>query len=137
MPKSVLIEIALSLAGVGLLVGVSWLLGAWRSATVTRPDAAERLSFDEPDLRIAEWFLSVDGRSAAALSTDGSEIALVFALGDCLATRRLGRQTISVEQRGATLRFILGEPSRRAVALLAPDESTARGWLSRLTGTGV
>lgn len=137
MTKSLLIELALSLAGVGLLVAVSWVLGAWRSVSVTAEGAADRLAFDEPDLVITEWLIGADGKSAAALSADGAEIALVFALGDSLATRRLGRRQAGVERQGAALRFVLGEVSRRAVTLKAQDEPTARRWLSLVTGTGV
>ncbi len=137
MPTGLLLELALSLAGVGLLVAVSWMLGAWRSVEVTADEAAGRLAFDEPDLAVKEWLIGADGKSAAALSADGAEIALVFALGDSLATRRLKRPEARVEQRGAALLFVLGEMSRRAVTLAAPDEPTARRWLSRLTSDGI
>lgn len=137
MTKSLLIELALSLAGVGLLVAVSWMLGAWRSVSVTAEGAAARLAFDEPDLVVREWLLGADGKSAAALSADGAEIALVFALGDSLATRRLNRRQAAVERQGAALRFALGELSRQAVSVTAPDEPTARRWLSLVTGAGV
>ena len=113
------------------------MLGAWRSAAVTAAEAADRLAFDEPDLAIREWLIGADGKSAAALSADGAEIALVFALGDSLATRRLNRRQASVERRGAALRFALGELSRRAVVLTATDEPAARRWLSLVTGDGV
>ncbi len=134
MTKSLLIELAASLGGVGLLVAVSWLLGARGGVRVTKIDAADRLAFDEPDLRIAAWFVGIDEKSAAALSEDGAEIALVFALGDNFATRRLSRRTAQIEQRGSDLRFRLAEPSRRAVTVAAPDEPTARRWLLQLTG---
>lgn len=137
MSESLLIELALSLAGVGLLVAVSWLLGAWRSVRVTEAGAADRLAFDEPDFRIAEWFVGSDGRSAAALSANGAEIALVFALGDSLATRRLDRRSARIERTGAELQVLLGEPSRRAVSVSAPDEATAAQWLLKLTGAGL
>lgn len=137
MSEGLLIEIALSLAGVGFLVAVSWRLGAWRSVQVTPAAAADRLAFDEPDFRIAEWFLGADGKAAAALSADGAEIALVFALGDSLATRRLDRRSARLERVGAELRVLLGEPSRRAVSVSAPDEATAAKWLLQLTGAGL
>lgn len=137
LTKSLLIEIGLSLAGVGLLVAVSWMLGAWRSVQVTAGEAADRIAFDEPDLAVREWLIGADGKSAAALSADGREVALVFALGDSLATRRLNCRGATVEQQGAALRFALGDLSRRAVILTAPDEPTARRWLSLVTGAGL
>ncbi|HBK91444.1 MAG TPA: hypothetical protein DDZ68_07220 [Parvularcula sp.] len=137
MTQGLLIELVLSIAGVGLLVAVSWMLGAWRNAFVTANAAADRLAFDEPDFAAREWLVGADGKAAAARSADGAEIALVFALGDSFATRRLARRQARVEQRGAALRFALGEVSRRAVYLTAPDEAAARRWLSLLTGDGV
>lgn len=137
MSNSLLIELAVSVAGIGLLVAVSWMLGAWRSVRVTPEAASDRIAFDEPDFRIAEWFIGTDGRSAAALSADGTEIALVFALGDSFASRRLDRRAARVERSGPVLRIVLGEPSRRAVSLTAPDEAAAAHWLSQMTGAGV
>ncbi|MDZ7627270.1 MAG: hypothetical protein U5J99_02535 [Parvularculaceae bacterium] len=137
MPPSLLIELGVSLLGVGVLVGVSWLAGAWRSAIVTFEAAADRLAFDEPDFKTGEWMVGADGKSAVALSADGGEIALVFALGDSLATRRLKRAGAPVRRDGAAIVFTLKEPSRRAVRLAAEDERTADNWLSRIARVGL
>lgn len=133
MATGLVLELALSLLGVAILVGVSYWFGAWRSASVTLENAADRLAFDEPDFQAGEWLLGADGRSAAALSADRGEIALVFALGDGLATRRLARKTARLSRDGAGVVFLLGEPSRRAVRLVATDPAGAEQWLLRLT----
>ncbi len=112
------------------------MLGAWRDVRVTEAAAAEKLAFDEPDFRAAAWFVGADGKSAAAVSADGEEVALVFVVGDSYATRRLVRSAVRAEQAEAVLRFRLGEASRPTVLLLAPDAATSQHWLSRLTRGG-
>lgn len=137
MTKSLLIELGLSFVGVSVLVGISYLLGAWRNALISLEAAAERLRFDEPDFRPGEWLIGADGRSAAALSEDGAEIGLVFVMGDEFATRRLSRAEMRVERDGSQIVFALRELSRRAVEVAAPDEKAAKDWLLRLQRGGV
>ena len=134
MATETLIYLGASLLGVALLVGVSWLLGAMRSAEVTESAAADRLSFDEPDFRSGEWFIGADGKSAAARSEDGAETALVFAVGDGLGTRRFRHGAVGVELHENILEFALGEPSLRKVRLAAPDPAAAAQWVLKLAG---
>jgi len=134
MSSDLLIEFAVSLVGVAFLVGVSWLLGGMKSVKVTGEAAADRLSFDEPDFRIGEWFVAADERAAAAISADGGETALVFSIGDGLGTRRFRHGAVGVERHGARLEFQLREPSLRVVRLTAPDERAAEQWVLRLAG---
>lgn len=125
---------AVSFVGIAILVALSWLLGAWRSASVTRAAAAERLAFDEPDFKVGEWFVSADGKSAAAISADGQETALVFAMGDGLVSRRFRHGSVGVRQAGAVIEFAMREPSLRAVRVTAPDEAAAARWVLSLAG---
>lgn len=134
MTGNALIDLAISLAGVAILIGLSWLLGAMRSVAVTSEAAIERLAFDEPDFKIGEWFFGADNKSAAAMSADGHETALVFAVGDGLATRRFRHGAIGIEKSGTMLEFRMGEPSLRRVRLVAPDETAAEHWILRLAG---
>ena len=134
MTRETLIEIAISFMGIAILIGVSWLFGALRTATVTMAAASDRLAFDEPDFNADEWLIGADGKSAAALSSDGTETALAFAVGDGLATRRFRRGAVGLERDGNALVFRLGEPSLRTVRLSAPDEATAEQWILRLAG---
>ena len=129
-----LIEIAISLSGIAILIGLSWALGATRSAAVTIDSAVDRLAFDEPDFKPGVWFIGADGKSAAAASVDGHETALVFAVGDGLATRRFARGAVGVETAETSLLFKMGEPSLRTLRLVAPDESAAADWVLRLAG---
>lgn len=134
MTGNLLIDLAISFAGIVVLVGVSFLFGAMRSATVTDRAAAERLAFDEPDFRAGEWLIGADGKSAAALSADSAETALVFAVGDRLASRRFRHGAIGLEREGATVIFRVSEPSLPRVRLTAPDEHSAEQWVLRLAG---
>lgn len=125
-------EIAVSLAGIAVLVLVSWFLGALRTAKVTQEAAAERLAFDEPDFAQGDWLVGTDGISAAAVSADGAEGALVFVIGDGLGTRRFRRGGVAVERSGAILAFKTSEPSLPKVRVSAPDEATAARWVLTL-----
>lgn len=134
MTGNLLIDLAVSFVGVAILVGVSYLLGAMRSAIVTDRTAAERLEFDEPDFRAGEWLIGADGKSAAALSVDGAETALVFAVGDRLASRRFRHGAVGIERVGATVIFRMGELSLPKARLEAADEDAAEQWVLRLAG---
>lgn len=132
MTGDLILDLAISVAGIIILVAISFLFGAMRTADVTQRSASERLSFDEPDFDPAEWFVGTDAKAAAAVSADGRETALVFAVGDGLATRRLGRASVDIQRAGAVVSFRLGEPSLSTLRLVAPDETTAEQWVLRL-----
>lgn len=134
MTGNALIDLAISLAGVAILIGLSWLFGAMKSVVVTKETAIERLAFDEPDFKPGEWFVGADAKSAAARSADGHETALVFAVGDGLATRRFRHGAVSIEKSGTSLAFRIGEFSLRRVRLVAPDDAAAEHWILRLAG---
>lgn len=134
MTGDLVLDLAISLGGVLAIVGVTAALGALTTARVTQDCARDRLAFDEPDFVAAEWMIGLDGRAAAAISADRAETALIFAVGDGLATRRFRAGAVALEKAGATLVFRLGEPSLPAVRLAAPDDATAADWLSRIGG---
>lgn len=134
MTGNAILDLLISIAGVALMIGLSFALGALRSVAVTKEAAEERLSFDEPDFKAGSWFVGADNKSAAALSADGGETALVFAVGDGLATRRFSHGAVGVEKTGTTLIFRLGEPSLPRLRLNASDESVAEQWVLRLAG---
>lgn len=134
MTGSLILDLAISLAGVALLVALSWALGGMKTIPVTLEAARERLAFDEPDFLPGEWFVGRDAKAAAVTSLNGEETALVFALGDGLATRRFRHGAIGVERAGKTVLFRLGEPSRAAVRLDGGDEESAARWVLTLAG---
>lgn len=134
MTGNAMLDLAISLAGVAILIGLSWFFGAMKSVAVTKEAAIDRLAFDEPDFKPGEWFVGADQKAAAAMSADGHETALVFAVGDGLATRRFRHGAVGIEKSGAMLVFRMGELSLRKVRLTAPSETEAAHWVLRLAG---
>ncbi|MCA8889228.1 MAG: hypothetical protein KDA46_10390 [Parvularculaceae bacterium] len=132
MTGNLYLDLAISLVGVGLVVLISYFLGAWRSVKVTEAAAADRLAFDEPDFAPERWMIGVDGAVAAALAKAGGEIALVFSLGDRLVSRRLPALAVKCSARDGTLVFELGEPSKRAIRLVAASSQQAGEWARAL-----
>ena len=137
MTGDLLLDLMISFAGVAVLVGVAFLLGATRTATVDRDAAAERLAFDEPDFAAGDWLLDRDGRCAIALAVDGDEYAVVFAVGDSLGTRRLRKGARAVTTLGDRLVLALGDVSKRRVVVRAADDDEARRWAVRLAAAAL
>ncbi|MBY0422778.1 MAG: hypothetical protein K2Q06_10785 [Parvularculaceae bacterium] len=127
-----LLDLVISLAGVAALVGLAFLLGATKTLVVDEAAARERLSFDEPDFRPEAWLVDGRGRSAVALSSDGTEAAVVFAVGDGLATRRFRVGAMPASAEGARLVVGLKDVSRPSVAIDAPDAAAAARFVALL-----
>lgn len=134
MTGNLYLDLLVSFGGVAVLVAVSFLLGAWKSASIDESAARDRLAFDEPDFRPAEWLFSSDGKSAAALSGDGAEAAFIFALGDGLATRRTKLGTVPVSVEGERVVVKLCDPSKWVLKLAAGSPEEAARWAGRLSG---
>lgn len=134
MTGNLYLDLLISFGGVAVLVGVSFLLGAWKSATVDEASARERLDFDEPDFRPGEWLFSRDGSAAVAISQDGAEAAFVFALGDGLATRRVKLGAFEVKSEGDKVAARLRDPSKWSLKLAAGSPEEAVRWAGRLSG---
>lgn len=136
MTGNLFLDLAISLAGVAVLVGASYLLGGWRSVSIDEAAARDRLAFDEPDFTPGEWLFGADGRAAAALSEDGREAAFVFSVGDDLSTRRMRCGDVPVDASGPTLTAHLRDPSKWALNIAAGSPEEAARWASRLSGAG-
>ena len=91
MTGNVYLDLAISLGGIAFLLALAAGLGATASIKLTAENAKERLAFDEPDFRIAEFWI---GEACALAISDTDEAAIVFAVGDKLATRRADRETV-------------------------------------------
>ncbi|MCB2113121.1 MAG: hypothetical protein KDD85_06175 [Parvularculaceae bacterium] len=134
MGPGLITELAFSVLGAAIVVVVTWLFGALKSARVTPQAASDRLAFDEPDFAAGEWMIGADGKSAAVVSADARETAVVFVLGDGLGTRRFRRGAVSLERDGAELTFRINEPSLGAVSIMARNDAEAEQWVLRLAG---
>lgn len=134
MIGNVAIDLAVSLTGVVILVGVSYLLGAWKTVIVDDTTAAERLRFDEPDFAPENWLVDSQGRAALASNAAG-ETALVFRKGDALASRRLKPGEGRVDRDDALLRVKLaGDHTMSAIVFDAGDAETADVWARKIAG---
>jgi hypothetical protein len=134
MTGSVLLDLLISAGLVLLLIALSWRLGALKSVAVDEASATARLAFDEPDFDAAEWLIDRGASSAIALSRGGEEFALVFALGDGLATRRFKTGALGVAADGLRIVTALRDPSKWRLVIEAPDADVAARWAARLEG---
>lgn len=133
MTGNLWLDLLISFGGVAVLVGLSFALGGWRSLALDETVVRDRLSFDEPDFIARDFFVSADGKAAAAISEAG-EAVFLFALGDGVATRRLPRGAAKVKTEGKSVVATLGDVSRGKVKLAAADEAEAARWAGRLKG---
>ena len=129
MTGNVLIDLAISISGVILLVGIARLIFGGRGASLTVSAAADRLAFDEPDFEPAAWLADAGG--AIAVNAAG-EAALVRPLGDDLVTRRLMLADLRWRCEGA--RLIVEGPDHgfSGFAVTASSEEDAKAWAARL-----
>lgn len=143
MTGDLVLDLVISFAGIAVLVLFAVVLGAWRTERLTLETAAARLAFDEPDLipgrdstPPGDWLIDRAGRAACALFADRGEMAVVFVLGDGLATRRLPIRRDIFNQVGAKLVIALNEPSRGRVMIDAGEPDRVRDWLQQADITG-
>lgn len=130
MTGNLYLDFLISIAGITIMVGISWLIGALRTIPVEEGAAKERLAFDEPDFAPRRWLLSCDGKAAAAVSD--REAAFVFANGDSLATRRYPLGAFGVSAEGETVIAAIPDPSKSKIRLTARDAAEAADWTGRL-----
>ncbi len=87
MTGNPILDLAISIAGVSLLVLLARLIFGPGGRGIDRAAAAERLGFDEPDFEPTDWLI---GEGAALARNNAGELAVVIVHGDGLVTRRLG-----------------------------------------------
>jgi len=132
-----LLQLGVGVAVTLALIGISALLGAWRSVKVSEASARDRLAFDEPDFSIDALMVGADGRSAVALDESKGEGAVVFALGDGLATRRFKIGALDAASDSARLMVTLRDISKWRVDVIAPGVGVAEEWARRIKGVPV
>ncbi len=129
MTGNVLIDLAISLGGVILLVGLARVIFGARRAVVNEAAAAERLAFDEPDFVPDAWLAGEGG--AVAVSRAG-EAALVVTLGDGLATRRVRLADLRSRRDGADVVIEAPDHAFPRLVVTAASEEDAERWTARL-----
>ena len=121
--------LVLVVVGMGLIVGLTHLLGGSVGATLTEAAIRAQLAHDLPGRTATDIGLSSDRRSALVALADGT-VAVVFVLGDALVSRRLPARPLLTET-AAGLRLRLRDPGCPRITLALPVGAHQR-WLSRL-----
>lgn len=134
MTGNVVIDLAVSLVGVAILVGLARLVFGKIEPSIDREKAAERLAFDEPDFHPVDWLLDESAR-AALVRNEAGEIAIIVAHGDGLVTRRVGAGRAHAAYADGRLTV---DPVDHTTgrASFATDGETARIWLGHFVQTG-
>jgi len=119
--------------GIGFLVLLSWLLGAFRQARLTSADAArQRFAADFPALRVQEVVLDQNG-TCALLALEGGLAGLVFAVGDKFATRLFKPGAgWPFTTEALVMQLVPDHDSVAPVRFRFSDEATAATWDARL-----
>ena len=129
MTGNTLIDLAISIGGVILLVGLARLIFGLQGAALTEAAAADRLAFDEPDFEPAEWLIS--GTGAIAVNQAG-EAALIKPLGDGLVSRRFSVKDLRWRRDGLRLTIEAPDHAFSTLMVNAGSEEEAQRWAARL-----
>jgi len=128
---NLLIDSAISLAGIVVLVLLIRLLFAGRPAPVDAVNAGERLAFDEPDFEVRSWAVDKGGRAALAIAANG-EAALIARVGGDLVTRRFRSSSADIVSDGDRLIIGLSDLTAPRMALeVGPQAAELAAKLSR------
>ena len=133
MTGNLYIDLAISLGGIAFIVGVSYLLGAFRNPPITLERAVDRAAFDEPDFVAAHWLVDDLGRAAVGVSEEG-EALIAFRVGDGVATRRIPVVALAATAQSDEIVVRLREPTIDAIHLKASPHKKAAEWVGRLGG---
>ncbi len=133
MTGNVLIDLAISLTGIVILVGLARLIFPDAVAAFSAEAACARLAFDEPDFQAVDWLVDAKRGAALAVSNTG-DIALIKAAGDGLTTRRMRPGDLYCSRDGADLAIAAPDHTFRKFAVRAASDSEAQRWAVRLSG---
>ncbi len=123
MTGNLFIDSLISLAAIGLMVLLAWVMFRAPAGPVTEAEAAARLAFDEPDFQPVNWLVDENGKAAFAEGA-GGEYALVSRLGADLVTRRMPGATVHACEHGGALVIRPSDPGSTPVRLASPDAAS-------------
>ena len=132
-----LLYLVASLAGVGLLVGLSVALFGRAATTIDMGVLVARLACEWPGFRAGERARAVAGDAALVENASDGSLHLAVARGDAIVTRRLARGTTGVVRNDATLSLRLNDFTLPDAALTLADADLAAAWqvrIARATG---
>ena len=128
MTGNILIDNLISLGAIAAMVAFAWAMFRAPVPLVTQARAADRLAFDEPDFEPEAWLLDEKGRAALATGRAG-DVAIVFALGTDLVTRRFTAHGVMAEPTEGGVIIRPNDPGAREITLISPD---AAQWARKL-----
>ena len=123
-----LLQLAISLVGIALMVGLCMALFGSRSAALSAQAVAQGLARDVPGFRAGRIALSRDGGAALAEDAQDGTVYLALARGDGMVTRKLARGT-ALTRDGERLALALNEFTLKRATFELAD---AADWEARL-----
>ncbi len=134
MTGNVLIDLAISFAGIAILVGLARLIFPNAGGGVFNAEKArDRLAFDEPDFHAEAWLVDAEHGAAIAMS-DSGDIALIKKAGDGLVTRRARAGALQCASDGADLAVTIPDHTFKGFAVRAASDREAQQWAVRIAG---
>lgn len=129
--NAMVLQLAISLAGIGLMVGLCrWLFGAADAPIADARALAEDIARDVPGFRAGRSALGRDARVALVENATDGEIYLAVARGDGMVTRKLAHG-LALARDGGRLMLDLRDFTLKPVAL---DLDDADYWEGKLKG---
>lgn len=127
-----------SLAGVGLLVVLNWVLFGAARGTIASTDAlAAALAHESPDFWPGAAAIGAEANAGLMENAADGRVFLAVARGDGLITRALVHGVLrDVARDGAALTLRLNDFTLPKVRLTLADEAAAQHWQARLGGEG-
>lgn len=122
------VQLAISLAGIALVVGLCAALFGAESAALSAQAVAQSLAQDVPGFSAGRIALSRDRRAALIEDAQGGAVYLAVARGDGIVTRRLARG-VGVTREGERLALALNEFTLSQATFELAD---AAEWQARL-----
>ncbi|HWA91568.1 MAG TPA: hypothetical protein VG889_16135 [Rhizomicrobium sp.] len=122
------LQLAVSLAGIALMVGLCRLLFGAGETTLSAGSLTARLARDVPGFRAGRIAIGRDARAALVENASDGAVWLALARGDGMVTRKLARAT-NVVRDGERLALLLNEFTLKRAEL---DLADAADWEARL-----
>ena len=133
MTGNLYIDLAISVAGIAVLVALARLMFANADIVISEQAAAERLAFDEPDFEPVGWLIDDENNIALARNARG-EVAIIKAMGDGLVTRRLEAAAMDATYRDGCLIAAATDHTSKDVRLAVSAEKAAE-WFPAIKTT--
>lgn len=127
MTGNLFIDSAISVVAIAIMVLAARLAFGRPSGIVTLAAAQDRLAFDEPDFAAIDWLVDADAKAALARNEKG-ELALLFARGDDIVSRRFPPGALKTGLDGNQLVVSQSDHVTPKIVMQLDDGGNASGW---------